>query len=67
MAEKNGVYGFNVYMLECGHRYVSGSELCNGASVPCGKCCSEGRPGFDLTAPKDEYPRQRVERFIEFK
>jgi len=67
MVEKNGVYGVNVYVLGCGHRYVSGSELCNGTSVPCGKCYGEGRPGHDATAPKDEYPRQLVERFVEFK
>ena len=67
MAERNGVYGVNVYELECGHRYVSGSELSNGTSVPCGKCCSEGRAGFDRSAPTDEYPRQRILRFLEFK
>lgn len=67
MATKNGQYGVNVYLLECGHRYISGSDLCNGTSVPCSKCQSEGRPGFDRTAQADEYARQRVERFVEFK
>ena len=67
MAEKNGKYGVNVYVLECGHRYVSGSDLCNGESVPCSSCQSEGRAGWDKTAPADEYARQRIERFVEFK
>lgn len=67
MAEKNGVYGVNVYELECGHRYYSGSDLCNGTSVPCSGCQVEGRRGWDSTAPADEYARQRIVRFIRFR
>lgn len=64
MAEKDGKYVINKYALECGHFYFSGSDLCNGESVPCSGCQVEGRRGWDQTAPADEYARQRIERFV---
>lgn len=65
MAKKaDGKYGVNVYVLECGHRYMSAGDLCNGMTVPCGPCNAEGKKSFDGTSQAEQYTRQPILDFV---